>query len=232
MIGSLSFIEDMKLTITLAVVMAGTGASSNVASMWLDPLNSAFDAYSISTPNPIAAALANYGVESGGLVNVVENLNYSAQGLANTWPRRYAVDPSSNPKVPNALANKIARNPQAIANATYGGRVDLGNGSPDSGDGWLFRGRGLLQITGRANYQTAANALCLDLINNPDLLAQPAGAALSAAEFFVRKGCVALAESDCISAIVQIINGQLPCTANQGALRISRYNAVKQLLAA
>lgn len=220
----------MKLTPEILVI--GTGVKLANAQRWIAPLQAAFDAYGIVSDNAIAAFLANVGVESAGLSRLVENLNYSAQGLANTWPSRYATVPRTSPLTPNTVAVRIANQPEQIANMTYGGRADLGNGAPDTGDGWKFRGRGLLQTTGRYNYAQTGTALNLDLINDPDQLAQPEAAALSAAWFFSRKGCIILSDQDDFSDVVKIINGSVPTTANQGQLRISRYMATKKALAA
>jgi putative chitinase len=106
--------------------------------------------------------LANVLHECGMLERLVENLNYSAKGLANTWPRRYRNADGS----PNAQALALHRNPEAIANATYAGR--LGNTQP--GDGWKYRGRGLIQVTGRANYAALGKAMGLPLEAEPWLL--------------------------------------------------------------
>lgn len=104
--------------------------------------------------------------ESGKLETLVENLNYSAERLCAVWPRRF-------PTV--AAASSCARNPEALAEKVYGGR--MGNTKP--GDGFRYRGRGLIQVTGRDNYAAVARDTGLDLLNNPDLLAQP-GPALAA----------------------------------------------------
>ena len=117
-------------------------------------------------PRRVAAWLATLAHESARFTRLVENLNYSAEGLAATWPARYA-DMTGQP---NATAQRIARKPEDIANLTYAGR--LGNGSAGSGDGWRYRGRGLIQITGRANYARSGAELGLDLINKPEQIEQ------------------------------------------------------------
>ena len=78
------------MKITKDILITGTGCTTDRAIKWLDDVQAAMDKFHIESPRAIAAYLANIGVESGGLVSLVENLNYSAQGLANTWPRRYA----------------------------------------------------------------------------------------------------------------------------------------------
>lgn len=99
--------------------------------------------------------------ESGMLERLEENLSYSAERMCQIWPTRFQS---------LARASPYARNPEALANKVYGGR--LGNVEP--GDGWKYRGRGLLQVTGRDNYAMVSKAVGLDLVSKPELLAQPA----------------------------------------------------------
>ena len=106
--------------------------------------------------------LAQIGHESAGLSRLVENLNYSAQGLIKTWPTRFH----------NLVhARKFERNPELIANNVYANR--MGNGSTASGDGWRFRGRGYIQLTGKDAYITVGNLIGVDLVNNPDFACDP-----------------------------------------------------------
>lgn len=173
------------------------------AALWTGPLNEAMDLFAIVTPERAAVFLAQIAHESGECRRLVENLNYSAAGLQKTWPARF----------PSLLvAEQYARQPEKIANRVYANR--MGNGDEASGDGWKFRGRGLLQVTGRSNYRSAGAALNLALEAMPDRLAEPMPAALSAAQFFDSRGCNALADSvpgDSDDAdfvrITQIING-------------------------
>ncbi|HCR1382557.1 TPA: glycoside hydrolase family 19 protein, partial [Pseudomonas aeruginosa] len=106
------------------------------AGFFVPALNVAMERFGITAPVRGAAFLAQVGHESSQLTRLVENLNYSAQGLAATWPSRYRGADGK----PNALALNLARHPQAIANNTYASRN--GNGDEASGDGWRFRGRG------------------------------------------------------------------------------------------
>ena len=156
-----------------------------------------------TTPRRVAAWLATLAHESARFTRLVENLNYSAQGLAQTWPSRYA-DMTGQP---NATAIRIARKPEDIANLTYSGR--MGNGGAGSGDGWRYRGRGLIQITGRANYARSGAEMGIDLIAKPEQLEQPYLAAMSAAEWWHRHGCNDLADTGDMAAVTRRVNGGL-----------------------
>jgi putative chitinase len=157
--------------------------------------------YKIDSPVRVSAFLAQVGHESAGLTATMENLNYSAEALAATWPNRYK---GSNGK-PNALAQNIARKPELIANHTYANR--MGNGDPDSGDGWKYRGRGYIQTTGNANYQKLTAATGTNFVAAPDMLAQPEYAALSAAFFWFDNGLNELAVTGQFDLITRKING-------------------------
>lgn len=125
--------------------------------------------------------------ESAAFQKLVENLNYSAQGLANTWPRRYSVNPDARVKTPNRLADSLARNPVAIANNVYANR--MGNGDEASGDGWKHRGRGFLMVTGKENQgEFAAWIGDAKVSKNPDLISEKY--ALESALFFFSKNNV------------------------------------------
>jgi putative chitinase len=144
---------------------------------WCSPLSNALDEFEINTSARIAGFIGQCAHESADFTRLVENLNYSADGLANTWPTRYAngTKNAAGRWLPNALARLIERNPPAIANNCYANR--MGNGSEASGDGWRYRGRGLIQLTGLANVAEAANALGVDYVADPSLLEQPVHAA-------------------------------------------------------
>ena len=104
--------------------------------------------------------------ESHEFQRLDENLNYSAQQMANTWPTRYAINSKAKVKVPNQLAIKLARNKIAIANNVYGGR--MGNGPESSGDGWKHRGYGPIQTTGKTNQYAFA-----DYVKDPAIKTDP-----------------------------------------------------------
>lgn len=144
--------------------------------------------YNIDNPNRIRAFLAQIGHESGQLSAVVENLNYSAKALRSVFGKYFKTD---------AEAEQYARKPEAIANVVYANR--LGNGDTKSGDGWKYRGRGLIQITGKSNYNEASQKmyalpLGVDFVDEPELLATPEYAAQSAAWWWENAGLNAVAD--------------------------------------
>ncbi|WP_254217463.1 glycoside hydrolase family 19 protein [Burkholderia multivorans] len=202
------------MKLTAAIVAAGCGASSARAAQWLEPLQDACDAQQISTPLRAAAFLAQVGVESARLSAVSENLNYSAEGLLSTFPKYFTEDE----------AQQYARRPPAIANRVYAGRY--GNGDEASGDGWRYRARGLIGITFHDNYQLCGVALGLPLVQQPDLLVDPANAAMSAAWWWKAHGLNALADAGQFQQITRVINGGL----NGYSQRLYLYGAAKKAL--
>ena len=165
---------------------------------WLGPLEEVFAKYDISTPVRQAAFIGQCAHESNNFKTLEENLNYKPESLMRVWPSRF-------PDL--ATAMKYAHNPEAIANKVYGGR--MGNGVEETGDGWKYHGRGLIQLTGKENYDNCGKAISLDLINQPGLLAQPDGAVMSAGWFWNKKGLNALADSDDFETMTKRINGGL-----------------------
>jgi putative chitinase len=163
---------------------------------WLQPLNDTFTKYQINSPVRQAAFIGQCGHESNNFKTLEENLNYSASGLMRVWPSRF---PDA------ATANKYANNPEAIANKVYGGRANLGNSQ--DGDGWKFHGRGLIQLTGRANYTVCGDALGQPFSEHPELLLEPEWACMSAGWFFNKKNLNSLADIEDWKTITQRING-------------------------
>ncbi len=181
---------------------------------WLDAVVETCVEFEINTPQRIAAFLAQTSHESGGYTMLVENLNYKAATLAACWPNRFAVlGPDKKPirengkLVPTAVANSIAGKPELIANLVYSSR--MGNGPAESGEGWLYRGRGLKQLTGKDNMRRCGEALGLDLINEPDLLLTPINAARSAGWFWKANNLSAFADAGDIKGMTKKINGGL-----------------------
>jgi putative chitinase len=155
--------------------------------------------FGVNTSARWAAFIAQVGHESAQLTRLVENLSYSVRGLMATWPTRFPT---------TASTNTYARNPERLANFVYGKR--LGNGPMETGDGWRYRGRGLIQVTGRANYAKAGEGLGLDLLERPALLELPDHATRSAAYFWQSNGMNELADEGTEKAFKEItrrING-------------------------
>ena len=185
------------------------------AGVFVTALNDAMARFKIDTRLRVAAFLAQIGHESGHLRALVENLNYSAEGLVRTWPKRFNL----------LTATNCARKPEQIANIVYASR--LGNGPAVTGDGWKYRGRGLIQVTGWVNYQACGSALSLDMLTKPELLEQPAYAALSAAWYWSSNGLNELADAGKFEAITQRINGG----QNGAADRLAIYQRALKVLA-
>jgi putative chitinase len=170
--------------------------------------------FGIDTPQRIAGFLSQCAHESGGFERLQENLNYSADGMAGIWPKRFAVMGPDNKPVkkdgknqPNKFALALHRKPEMIANVVYSGR--MGNGPTESGEGWMYRGRGLKQLTGKDNHRACSAGLGVDLVANPDLLLEPVYAARSAAWFWSVNKCNNFADSGDIEGLTKKINGGL-----------------------
>lgn len=186
----------------------------------LAALNRAMAKFKIDSPVRVAAFLAQVGHESAGLTTMVENLNYGATGLAQTWPKRFR---GSNGK-PNPLAINIQRKPEMIANHVYANR--LGNGPVESGDGWRYRGRGLIQTTGKVNYAKLGAALGVDIVAAPEAVELPELACMSAAYFWDSHGLNTRADAGKFADITLVING-----GNHGQVdRLARWKRIKQVL--
>ena len=149
-----------------------------------------------------ACFLATCAVESK-FTKLVENMNYSAKRLSEVWPKRFRGEDGK----PNNLALKIANNPEAIANVVYANR--MGNGPGETGDGWRFRGRGFIPLTGRYNYRLYGEYLGIDLENNPELAEKEEIAAEIAAEFWHRSDLNEAADVLDLVAIRRKVNGGL-----------------------
>lgn len=196
----------MKLSIDRLAQIAE--CSHGVASAWLTPLENAMRAFDIDSSVRAAAFLAQVVHESEGFTLLSENLHYSASRLVAIWPGHFSMSSNASPGLHDAT--EVANRPEAIANIVYANR--MGNGSPQSGDGWRFRGRGLIQLTGRQSYTRAAQDLAIDLINDPDLLLLETHAANSAAWYWSEIDGNSLADEDSAAAFEKItiaINGGL-----------------------
>lgn len=189
----------MVRTVTAQLLVDAMGATPADAVRFADAIEDAASLYEIDTPQRLAAFLAQIGHESQGLRRTSENLNYSASRLRAVWPSRFT----------ESQAVAMEHNPEAIANHVYGGR--MGNVNP--GDGWRYRGRGLIQTTGRRNYEATTEELAdkigavPDFVLQPDLLENPRWAALSAAAYWHSRHLNALADAGKLDAIGRAING-------------------------
>jgi putative chitinase len=150
----------------------------------------------------VAHFMAQVLHETGGLAILYENLNYSPERLPKVWPSRFKPEGPLDPAA-------YAHNPQKLANEVYGGR--MGNAGPN--DGFNYRGRGLLQLTGRDSYAEATGMLrnaypaAPDLVQNPDEAVNASWCLQVAASEWVAKGCNALADQDSIRSVTRRING-------------------------
>lgn len=165
------------------------GSNANKAALVAE-----MNAQGIKDPKEQAMFLAQMDHESGGFKSYEENLNYSAKNLRKTFGKYYTND---------ADAERDARNPEAIANRVYGNRM----GNTEPGDGYKYRGRGAIQLTGKDNYARAGKALGLDLVNNPDLAKDPAVAAKIATWYWKDRNLGEAARAGDVTATTKKING-------------------------
>lgn len=180
------------MTIIKMEVLSGLGIDGIE---WFDSINIAAEKYVINTNRRISTWIGQLMVESGGFKILEENLNYSAKRLLEVFPSHF--DDSS--------VFEYANFPGKIADRVYANR--MGNGDEASCDGWHYRGRGLIQLTGKSNYQNATKALGVNFVNNPDLLLDPDNAAMVAAWFFSSHDCNELADNESYVRITELING-------------------------
>lgn len=166
---------------------------------WHHALEQLFPDYDINTPKRMAAFLAQCGHESGNFTAIKENLNYKAASLRKIFPKYFPDD---------AIATQYANKPnkqEAIANRIYANR--MGNGDESSGDGFRFCGRGLIQLTGRSNYQAFADSLEMNINDLPEYLATFEGAVQSACWFWETNNLNRFADTGDIILMTKVING-------------------------
>jgi putative chitinase len=175
--------------------------------------------FQINTPLRLAHFLAQCGHESGGFRLTQENLNYSAKGLNGIFKKYFPTE---------AAAAPYNRNPQKIANKVYSNR--MGNGSEASGDGYKFRGRGYIQLTGKDNYTAFGKSIGIDMTVNPDLVASQY-ALLSAAWFFTKNGLHKMADGGATDAVVTSITKRVNGGTIGLADRIKHFKEYYHLLA-
>lgn len=166
--------------------------------LWFDSLSTELPKYNIDTVERVAGYISQCQHESNDFTVLQENLNYSWQGLRRTFPRYFKTDDE---------AQKFHRQPERIANRVYANRMN--NGDEASGDGWRFRGRGVIQITGRFNYTECSRYLFNDLrlVEDPDLLREPMYAVLSACWFWDRNKLNEICDRRDVVLLSRRING-------------------------
>ena len=184
---------------------------------WYTNLGDILPEYDIDTPKRVAAFMAQCGHESGGFTLMQENLNYSAKGLRGTFGKYFPND---------EVAKLYERKPQMIANRVYGNR--MGNGDEASGEGWYFRGRGIIQITGKNNYTKCSQSLFESnvLVENPDLLLESEYAIHSACWFWSAARLNELSDIGDIKTMTKRINGGYIGLED----RINHYNHAIEIL--
>ena len=163
----------------------------------IDQLPDTISKFELDTPVKLAHFLAQAGHESAGFKAVSENLNYGAKGLLGIFKKYFPTE---------AKAKEYERKPEKIANLVYGGR--MGNGPEASGEGYKFRGRGYIQLTGKDNYKAFDAVVPEDIVANPDLVATKYPL-LSAAWFFHKnclKKCVDASDAT-VTAVTKCVNG-------------------------
>ena len=183
----------------------------------VNELESVIREFDISNPFRLAHFLAQTAHESGNFKHVRENLNYSAEGLLRTFPKYFSKE----------TAPIYARKPEMIANIVYESR--MGNGNRNTGDGWRFRGRGYLQLTGRVNYKSFGDFISVDLTKDPDLVATKYPLT-SAAWFFEKNKLWAICDQGVDVATIRQVSRRV----NGGTIglqdRISKTNVISNLL--
>jgi putative chitinase len=168
-----------------------------MAEKWFIPLEFTCEKFEINTPERLAGFLSQLSHESGGFRFTSENLNYRADALSRVWPSRF----------PPGIAESYAMQPEKIANRAYADR--MGNGDEASGDGWKYRGRGLIQLTGADNYAAFSLDVDNEALSDPDSVAEPELAAISAGWFWSKNNLNALADAKNVEGMTRRINGGL-----------------------
>jgi putative chitinase len=163
---------------------------------WVPALNETFARWGIATPLQQAAFIGQCSHECGNFRILEENLNYRAATLMKLWPKRFPT---------LEVANEYAGQPKKIANKVYASR--MGNRDEQSGDGFRFRGRGCIQLTGANGYFHAGKALGVDFWKEPELVATPQYAALTAGWFWSTHDCNRFADTRDWTALTKKING-------------------------
>lgn len=184
----------------------------------IDQIPEVMEKFAVNTPLRLAHFLAQCGHESGGFRLTQENLNYSAKGLMGIFKKYFPTQ---------ALANAYARQPQKIANRVYGNR--MGNGPETSGEGFKFRGRGYIQLTGKQNYTAFDASVPESIVDNPDLVATKYPLA-SAAWFWSKNGLNKIADEGATDAVVTKVTRRVNGGTIGLADRIKHFKEYHELL--
>lgn len=178
-----------------------TGVTDAQRDMWFPRISASMAAFGINTALRQAHFLAQVGHESAGFTKTEEGLNYSDSALTAMFGKR--ITPAQASAYGRTASHPA--NQKMIASIIYANRN--GNGDVASGDGYRYRGRGLIQITGKANYAALNGQLSADVVAKPDLLKEPMQAAMSAAAWWKNHGLNELADTDDVTRITRVING-------------------------
>lgn len=193
-------VPERKLSVGLTVEhLLKMHVSPANAQKYVGPLNIACEKMEINTHSRICHFISQICEESGNLSTTHENLGYNTKNMMTVWPKRFPTVESTLPYLGK---------PDLLANSVYGNRM----GNTEPGDGYKYRGRGFIQLTGKSNYAAAAKRMGIDFVKNPDLVALPEYIALVAADYWKHAGCNQLADVDTfaqITVITQRINGGL-----------------------
>ena len=183
----------------------------------IDQIPNVLDTFKINTPLRLAHFLAQCATESGEFKAIRENLNYSAEGLKKTFGKYF----------PDTLTNNYARKPEMIGSRVYANR--MGNGPEVSKEGYTYRGRGYIQLTGKNNYIAFGKAINVDLVQTPDLVATQYPL-LSAAWFFTKNKLNEVADKGATDDVVTLVSKKVNGGTNGLAERINYFHKYYTLL--
>lgn len=189
----------------------------NVPDVVYEQIPMVVEKFNINTPLRLVHFLAQCSHESGGFKAVSENLNYSADGLKKIFGKYF----------PGDLANQYARNPEKITSRVYGGR--MGNGDESTKEGYKFRGRGYIQLTGKSNYQSFTGIIGEDLVSNPDLVATKYPL-VSAAWFFDKNKLNSISDKGISEVTIKELTKRINGGYNGLEHRISETKRFAQIL--
>lgn len=192
------------------------GIAPTQARVFVDPLNAAFARFHVTDPVNIAHFIAQTRHESRGFTKLEEDLYYRDPVRMVKEIFRSSFDLDGDREVDNdeiEFAKNYVRNPVALANRVYANR--LGNGDEASGDGWKFRGGGLIQLTGRDNYVAAANECGADYVAHPELVREPEGAAMTGVWFWAKNGLANFGSQLTVEMATRKVNGKAMLGLNE-----------------